>query len=80
MFFECLQEVVPRAVVDGGLFLCCVLAVACPFSCWGAYFEMHKGGGYASGVVGVETFIQVVIVPEGTEEPFCFTSGSIKGF
>ena len=55
--FECCEEVSPGAIVDKGLFLCRVLVIACPFSCWGAYFEVCKGGGHMSGVVRVKAFI-----------------------
>ena len=44
VFFEGLFKISPCAKIGWGLFHCNLLAIACPFSCRGAEFEMREGG------------------------------------
>ena len=53
VFFEGLFEIGPCAKVRWGLFHGNLLAIACPFSCWGSKFEMRESGSNFEALVGI---------------------------
>ena len=53
VFFEAPFKIGPCAKVGWGLSHCNLLAITCPFSCWGSEFKMREGGSNFEALVGI---------------------------
>ena len=53
VFFEGRFEISPCAKVWWGLFHGNLLAITCPFSCWGSEFEMRESSSDFEALVGI---------------------------
>ena len=80
VFFEGLFKISPCAEIWWGLFHGNLLAIACPFSCWGSEFEMREGGGNFEALVSIQGVIQIVVGFKGGPEGVGHVGGAIKQF